>query len=97
MKRVEANDPFAIGEVGTQHCREGDYKSAFEYLTKAAQLGDIQAHYHLSVMYSEGGEGVEKDKKKQLYHLEEAAIGGHPDARYNLGVTRVKVVGTKEQ
>jgi TPR repeat protein len=31
------------------------------------------------------GKGVEKDLKKQLHHLEIAAIGGHPDARYNLG------------
>jgi TPR repeat protein len=30
------------------------------------------------------GEGVEKDPKKEIYHLEEAAIGGHPWARYNL-------------
>eukprot|EP00985_Skeletonema_marinoi_P009052 scaffold4148_cov170-Skeletonema_marinoi.AAC.4 len=35
---------------------------------------------------SEGeGEVVEKDEKKGLYYLEEAAIAGHPDARYNLG------------
>jgi TPR repeat protein len=32
------------------------------------------------------GEGVEKDKEKSIYHLERAAIGGHPDARYNLGL-----------
>ena len=42
------------------------------------------AHYNLSLMYSEG-KGVEKDNKKKVYHLEEAAIGGHPDARFNLG------------
>ena len=24
-------------------------------------------------------------KRKKIYHLEEAAIGGHPSARYNLG------------
>ena len=35
-------------------------------------------------MYQKG-QGVEKDLKKALYHLEEAAIGGHPYARYNLG------------
>jgi TPR repeat protein len=29
------------------------------------------------------GEG--KDEKKLFYHLEEAAIGGHPNARRNLG------------
>jgi TPR repeat protein len=40
--------------------------------------------YNLSVIYGEG-KGVEKDLKKQLYHLEEAAIGGHRDARFNLG------------
>jgi TPR repeat protein len=30
------------------------------------------------------GIGVEKDKNKSLHHLTEAAISGHPDARYNL-------------
>ena len=30
------------------------------------------------------GLGVEKDEKMKLYHMEEAAIGGHADARYNL-------------
>ena len=35
-------------------------------------------------MYREGT-GVEKDEKKQVSHLEEAAIGGHPKARHNLG------------
>ena len=35
-------------------------------------------------MYKDG-EGVEKDKKEQIYHLEQAAIAGHPGARYNLG------------
>ena len=34
---------------------------------------------------SEGeGEVVERDEKKGLYYLEEAAIAGHPSARYNL-------------
>ncbi len=85
MKRVEANDPVALCQVGTIRCDDkGDYEGAVEYLTKAAGLGDINAHYNLSVMYEEG-QGVEKDLKKQLHHLEEAAIGGHRDARFNLG------------
>eukprot|EP00984_Skeletonema_dohrnii_P030464 scaffold21978_cov72-Skeletonema_dohrnii-CCMP3373.AAC.3 len=29
--------------------------------------------------------GMEKDEKKGVYYLEEAAIGGHPNARHNLG------------
>jgi len=63
---------------------EGNYENAFEYLAKAAELGDIQAQYYLGRMYQKG-EGVEKDEKKGLYYLEEAAIGGHPEARYSLG------------
>ena len=35
------------------------------------------------------GEGVEKDSKKEWRHLEEAAIGGHPGARHNLGVREI--------
>jgi TPR repeat protein len=32
------------------------------------------------------GDGVEKDEKKYIYHMEEAAIGGHFVARHNLGI-----------
>jgi len=85
MKRAAANDPVAIREVGVKRYYEGDYDSAFEYFTKAAGLGDIDAHHSLSVMYREG-RGVEKDENKELYHLEEAAIAGNPFARYNLAM-----------
>jgi tetratricopeptide (TPR) repeat protein len=84
MKRIEANDPVAICQQGGKYYNKGDYSSAFEYYTKAAILGHVEAHCQLAGCY-EWGEGVEKDKKKELYHLEEAAIGGHPMARYNLG------------
>jgi TPR repeat protein len=80
MKRVEKNDPLAMSQIGGVRYNEGDYSSAFEYLTKAAELGDTIAHCKLAVMYYEG-KGVEKDGRKALYHWEEAAIGGHPDAR----------------
>ncbi len=84
MKRVKANDPAAMKEMGGRLYQEGDYDSAFEYWTKAAELGDIEAHYELGVMYGEG-QGVDKDEVKEVYHLEKAAIGGHPQARHNLG------------
>jgi hypothetical protein len=44
----------------------------------------MHAHFNLSILYHEG-KGVEKDYKKKVHHLEEAAIGGHHLARYNLG------------
>ena len=74
------NDPVALCEMGKKCKEEEDYEGAFEYLTKAVEMGDIDAHYELALMYDKG-EGVEKDLKKEMHHLEEAAIGGHPEAR----------------
>ena len=83
MKRAEANDPFATFQIAIRRHDKGNYEEAFKYYTKAAELGDVAAHYLLSTMYREGK--VEKDEKKEVYHLERAAIGGHPGARHNLG------------
>jgi hypothetical protein len=84
MKRVEANDPVAMRHQGGERHNKGDYHCAFEYWTKAAGLGDAVAHHNLAVLYHDG-DGVEKDEGKEVYHLEEAAIGGHPEARCDLG------------
>ena len=89
MKRVEAKDPAATREMGMDRYNEGDYRSAFEYWSKAAVLGDVVAHFQLSCLYFDG-EGVEKDQKKELHHVEQAAIGGHPSARHNLGCEELK-------
>jgi len=83
MKRVEANDPVALREFGNRRRNEGDHESAVEYWTKAAALGDVVAHYQLHISYQDGV-GVEKDMKKAIYYAEQAAIGGNPEARYNL-------------
>jgi TPR repeat protein len=88
MKRIEKNDPEAMRQMGGKRHDQGDYKSAFEYNTKAAELGDVGAHYNLSIMYRLG-QGVEKDEKKEVYHLEVAAIGGYVQARHNLGCHEV--------
>ena len=88
-KRIEVNDPAAIYELSTRRYEEGDFDIAIEYWTKAAGLGEAGAHYQLSVLYHLG-QGVEKDEEKEFYHLEEAAIGGHVDARDHLGVIEWK-------
>jgi tetratricopeptide (TPR) repeat protein len=84
MNRIKKNCPVALREEGKKCLREGDYQGALEYLTKAAELGDAEAHYEVSIMYRKG-EGVDKDMKKFIHHSEQAAIGGHPTARHNLG------------
>ncbi len=85
LKRAQANDPSALCHMGGERQEEGKYAEAIDYYSKAAELGDANAHYNLSLMYKDG-EGVEKDEKKFLYHAEEAAIGGHPAARYQLAI-----------
>ena len=90
MKRVKANDPAAIAQFGKMCSDEGNHETALKYWTKAAELGDTNAlggalaHFDLSVLYRYG-QGVEKDDEKGMYHLEQAAMKGHPNARHNLG------------
>jgi len=88
-KRIKKNDPVAMTEMGKRHCHEGDYGKALEYYTKAAELGHVAAHFCLGNVYYQGL-GVEKDEKKALPHLEQGAIGGHPDARGILAVHEMK-------
>jgi hypothetical protein len=85
MKRIKKNCPVAMQQMGHIRYREGDVENALKYWTRAAELGDANAHCNLSDMYREG-HCVEKDMKKSVYHAEEAAMEGHPNARFNLGL-----------
>ena len=85
MKRVKANDPAALRQMGAKCYDKGDYDGAIEYWKKAAELGDVGAHSQLGYMYH-NGLGVGKDEEKALNHLEKAAIGGHPYARFGLAI-----------
>jgi len=85
MDRVKKNDPVAMTHMGKKHIAEGDYGKALEYYAKAVELGDAEAHCLLGMLYYEGV-GVEKDMKKAVHHLEQAAISGHPDARGLLAI-----------
>ncbi len=89
MKRIKKNDSVGLSHMGAVSLDEGNYRKALEYLTKAAELGDADAHFRLSMMYHIG-DGVGKDIKKEVYHLEQAAIGGHPQARNNLTFKEVR-------
>ena len=84
MKRIEMNDPVAIHFEGMEQHNKGENNCAFQYFTKAAGLGHADAHYMLAEMYHYGL-GVEKDEGKEIHHMKEAAISGHPFARHDLG------------
>ena len=85
VERIEVNDPVALLQHGAEQDNKGNYRSAFHYYTRAAALGDAWAHYCLALLY-QLGRGVDKEKGKHIQYLEEAAIGGHPNARFRLGV-----------
>ncbi len=84
-KRIKANDPAALRQMGEKCLHGGDDDGAYKYYTKAAEFDDIEAHFQLGCIYGEG-EVVEADREKSVYHFEKAAIGGHHIARYNLAV-----------
>ena len=83
MKRIKKNDPAAMTQMGKTHQGEGDYGKAAQYYEKAIELGDAAAHACLGCLYIEG-KGVEEDEKKAIHHLKQAAICGHPQARWLL-------------
>ena len=86
MKRIEANDPVALCNLGSKCNYHGAHGTAMKHWEKAAEFGHADSHYQLACVYHEGRYGVEKDMKKYMYHTEQAAIGGHNLARHNLGV-----------
>ena len=88
-KRVEAEDPIAIHNLGI-HYRVGehgfpqDMDKALELWHRAADLGYAEAYGSIGYAYY-WGEGVEVDMKKALHYYKLAAIRGDVMARHNLG------------
>ena len=81
-KRAEVNDPVALCRVGLTHFENENYNDALSYWTRSANLGDVESQFSLSKLYQGH---VAKDEKKRIHHLEQAAILGHAEARYELG------------
>ena len=92
MKRIEVNDPVAMFSWGLEQYYKADYSSAFEYFTRAAELGELDAHYTLSLMYY-NGHGVEKDTEKKMYHAEGLLLAGIPvlDAILEFGMRSMAI------
>jgi len=89
MKRVEANDSAAMCQIGGYRRNEGDYVTAFQHYSKAAELGDAHAHYLLTQMYYNGeGLGIAEWHKcrhaRAVKHFIIAAKLGHDDSLRSL-------------
>src|SRR3954465_3104580 len=73
-------DDFFFGRNGVSQ----DYKQAFEFYLKAANVGHASSQNQLGVMY-DNGEGVDKDSKTAFQWYRKAVQQGNPDAQFNLG------------
>ncbi|EJK48112.1 hypothetical protein THAOC_33120, partial [Thalassiosira oceanica] len=73
------------GKKGVQQ----DVPRAIELWTKAANLGDLGAHFILGIMYC-NGKGVEKDVARGIRHFQHAAMQGDPESRLMLGAHEYK-------
>ena len=63
MKRVEVNDPVAMCYTGERCYQDGNYEGALEYWSKVAEMGDVEEHFRLSILYDDG-KGVWKDSRQ---------------------------------
>ncbi|EJK64879.1 hypothetical protein THAOC_14338 [Thalassiosira oceanica] len=89
QKRVNKGDADAINHLGHKYyfCMLGftkDVPQAIQLWTEAAELGSLDAHCQLGILYYYG-HGVEEDKPRGIHHLQQAAMNGHVGSRAFLG------------
>ncbi|EJK66885.1 hypothetical protein THAOC_12146 [Thalassiosira oceanica] len=89
QKRVSKGDLEAIRVLGDGYCHGDlglakDVPRAIELLTEAAELGSLDAHCQLGLVYCTGG-GVEEDKARGIRHFQCAAMKGNGLSRHFLG------------
>ena len=89
-KRMDMNDFNAFDQLGYDY-EVGDMgltkdsSKALELWKKSAELGSVFAHCRVANEYR-CGNIVESDMAKAFHHWRLAAIGGHEQARHNLGL-----------
>ncbi|EJK77431.1 hypothetical protein THAOC_00740 [Thalassiosira oceanica] len=91
QKRVGKGDARAIFILGEKyfHGEGGLAKNvprAIELWTEAAELGLLDAHCQIGLIYCNVID-VEEDKPRGIHHWQQAAMKGDVESRHNLGVT----------
>lgn len=94
-KRMELGDADAFFTMGTDYMygddgMSQDIKKALEMYSRAIELGSIDAHNKIGILYSDG-KYLPKDSKKMMYHFQQGAIKGCEYARYHIGVEEYKM------
>ena len=85
---AEQENTTAMRKLALLYLREdffpADYKKAFDLLSKALELGDVEAAFDLGIMY-EYGEGMDIDLEKAAECYIIAGENGNIDAQIKLG------------
>ena len=89
QKRVDKSDAEAIYFLGQKYFHgllglAKDAPRAIELWTEAAELGSLDAHFDLGLVYYTG-DGVEEDKQRGIRHWQQAAMEGCAESRHKLG------------
>ncbi|XP_060904216.1 death ligand signal enhancer isoform X4 [Labrus mixtus] len=77
----ETSIPVILNIMGLESAKSENYEQAFICFVAAAQQGYNKAQFNTGVCY-EKGRGVTEDKEKALYYYQQAATGGHKQAKY---------------
>ena len=94
QKRVGKGDAGAITFLGDKYYHGDlgltkDVPRAIELYTEAAELGSLDAHYRLGLVYYKfngNGNGVEEDKPRGIHYWQQAAMKGDALSRHSLGI-----------
>lgn len=70
------------------------HSKALKLFTLEARKNNIEAQYHLAVLYS-AGKGTKKDLKKAFYWFKKSADKGHVRSQYNCGIIFENGYGVK--
>jgi len=89
-KLMESNNACAFLRLASYYAQgvcglTQNYQKANELYLKGGELGCADAYYNLGQSFS-NGTGMVVDLKKAQQYWELAAMGGHVEARHNLGV-----------
>jgi len=75
--------------------RHGDFENAFANFYQLAIVGDSNAMFELSLLYS-SGRGVSRDAQQAMRWLKQAASHGNVQAQSNLGVAFNRGLGVTQ-
>lgn len=92
---MEAGDADAVFTMGASYMygdddTQQDIQKALELFLRAVQLGSIEAHNKIGMLYSDGNYLL-KDPKKSIYHFQQGAVKGCEYARFHIGLEEFKM------